>query len=1089
MSYFKTIQQKLHDFIQKYYTNEIIKGSILFISFGLLYFIFTLFIEYFLWLDPTYRTILFWLFIIVETGLLTKFIFIPAAKLFGLRKGISKEEASQIIGKYFKEVDDKLLNVLQLHNDKDQSELLLASIEQKASEIQPVPFKKAINFKANKKYLKYLSIPLFIWLFTYFSGNNSVFTQSLDRVVHHQKFYQPPAPFHFKVLNDYFEVIEGKDFELNIEVVGDVIPEDVKVVYNGETYLLKKAKNNRFSHRFESLTESLSFSLEANGVFSSTYNILVIPTPDILDFEMHLEYPNYTLKPNAIIKNTGNITVPEGTEITWQIKTKDTDKVIFKYKDKESVFEKDNKSFTFKKKVKNNLNYQISSSNEQLSNYEKLNFQINVLKDEFPHIQIRSDIDSISRGDAHFLGQISDDYGISNLNAVYSEIDSDKVTVVNIPVQNNSFQDFFFIFPYKLELQEGKIYEIYFQVFDNDRVNGKKSTNSKKFYYNNKTYKQISRELLQEQKQILDDLQNEKETIDDLNKDMKDFNQKLKSKSEFDWNDKKQLNQYLKRQNQYQKMMQKDADKILKNLNEIEVDKNNQNLNEKKEELQKRIAELNEIQKNEKLLDELQKLSKKLKKEGLLDKLDKLTEKTKQQNRSLERLLELTKRFYVEKKANEISKNLDSLAKKQEQLSNNSSENNLKNQKELEKQFDSIQKDLNNLRKENSDLKSPMPIPNTESEEKSVKDEMQKASENLKNEENYNKSKSKSSASQSQKSAAKKINKISRQMKSAMQQMSADMVEENIEDLQQILDNLLTFSFDQEDLLKSFESTDERSLDLPDKLKKQQVLKDYFEHIDDSLYTLSMRLVRISSKIENELTEVHYNIDKSLENLSESKIIQGVKNQHYTLTAANNLADLLSNVLQSLQNPKKGSGQGKGKKGESISLPDIIKKQEDLLGKMKQGIKQGNKKGEQSNEQLSGEQYEIFKEQHAIKEALQELINRKGANNLKSNSVQNQMEQLEQLLLQKGFNQQVYQQMQNLHHELLKLEKSFYDKGKNEKRKSKAGYIESPKKYIDQIDSKRIFFDQDDLLIRKPLPLQPYYQKKVTDFFKINTDD
>jgi len=39
---YNQIQQKLHGFTRKYYTNELIKGSILFLAFGLLYFLFTL---------------------------------------------------------------------------------------------------------------------------------------------------------------------------------------------------------------------------------------------------------------------------------------------------------------------------------------------------------------------------------------------------------------------------------------------------------------------------------------------------------------------------------------------------------------------------------------------------------------------------------------------------------------------------------------------------------------------------------------------------------------------------------------------------------------------------------------------------------------------------------------------------------------------------------------------------------------------------------------------------------------------------------------------------------------------------------------
>ena len=58
---FKNIEDKLHQFTRKYYTSELIKGSILFLSLGFIYFFFTLFLEYFLWLKPTERTILFWL--------------------------------------------------------------------------------------------------------------------------------------------------------------------------------------------------------------------------------------------------------------------------------------------------------------------------------------------------------------------------------------------------------------------------------------------------------------------------------------------------------------------------------------------------------------------------------------------------------------------------------------------------------------------------------------------------------------------------------------------------------------------------------------------------------------------------------------------------------------------------------------------------------------------------------------------------------------------------------------------------------------------------------------------------------------------
>ena len=130
MNNLENIQVKLHQFIRKFYINELIKGLLLFFTIGLLYFIFTLLIEHFLWLKPVARTLLFWLFIIVECSLLIFYILIPIFKISGFKNGISEFEASDIIGKYFPEVSDKLLNMLQLKQIQQNSELIEASIEQ-----------------------------------------------------------------------------------------------------------------------------------------------------------------------------------------------------------------------------------------------------------------------------------------------------------------------------------------------------------------------------------------------------------------------------------------------------------------------------------------------------------------------------------------------------------------------------------------------------------------------------------------------------------------------------------------------------------------------------------------------------------------------------------------------------------------------------------------------------------------------------------------------------------------------------------------------------------------------------------------------
>ena len=210
MDNYRYIHEKLRDFIRKFYVNEIIRGGIFFLTLGLIYFLITLTIEHTLWLGVVGRTILFWLFILTEFVLLARFVLLPLLRLTGLKKGIGQAEASIIIGKHFKEVDDKLLNIIQLGENDVRTDLLVASIEQKASKLKPVPFKRAIEIKGNLKYLKYILIPVVIGGSIWLTGNKSFFTQSLNRVVHHNTVFLPPAPFQFKILNEFLTAIEDK---------------------------------------------------------------------------------------------------------------------------------------------------------------------------------------------------------------------------------------------------------------------------------------------------------------------------------------------------------------------------------------------------------------------------------------------------------------------------------------------------------------------------------------------------------------------------------------------------------------------------------------------------------------------------------------------------------------------------------------------------------------------------------------------------------------------------------------------------------------------------------------------------------------
>ncbi|MCU4187937.1 hypothetical protein M9Q43_02020 [Flavobacterium sp. HXWNR29] len=1097
------IFDKLEGFIKKFYTNELIKGVILFIGLGLLYFIFTLLIEYFLWLSTSGRTVLFWLFVGVESFLLIRFIAFPLFKLFKLQQGINYEQASEIIGNHFSEVQDKLLNFLQLANQSQTSELLAASIEQKAASLQPIPFSNAVNFAKNKKFLPYAIVPILLLILFFVTGNSEIISNSFARVVNYETKFAPPAPFEFVVLNKSLTAQQNSDFVLQVKTQGKVMPENIAIQIGDEEYFLQSTKPGVFEYTFSKLSKDVTFSLLANGLNSKEYQINVVDVPTIANFEMVLQYPSYLGKKSEVIQGTGNAVVPEGTVVNWRINALATDKVSFKSNNQVSVFANKENNFSLSRRITDNLSYEVITSNRNINEFEKLSYQIATIKDQYPTISVQIAPDSLKLKSKMMIGQVADDHGLSKLQVVfYPKGNPNAVRKANLAINKQAVDQFIYSFPNGLSIEEGVNYEFYFEVFDNDVVNNYKSTKSSIFLHYELTEDQKEDKQLQEQNENINSLekslQNQEKQISELDK-----LQKLnKEKSNLDFKDQKKVEDFINRQKQQDEMMKEFTKKLTENLEEF----NPKTEDKDKEELLRRLEEAEkQAEKNEKLLKELEELSKKLEKDQLFDKADKLKQNAKNQQQNLEQLVELTKRFYVEQKAEQIADKLDKLAEKEEKLADDTKENNKENQDAINKEFDVIKKELEDLDKQNKELKAPMDIPNDKNVQEDVKKDMEKASDELQKQ-NQQKAKPK------QKSAAAKMKEMSQKMSQSMQSGDMEQMQEDAKLLRQILDNLLAFSFDEESLIKTTNSSQVRSLQLNKVLKKQQDLKLQFKHVDDSLFAVALRNPKITETILNEVGEIHYNLDKTLENLADNNIAKGASHQQYVLTSANRLADYLSNVQSEMNMEMQGQGSGKGQPkpggGKGMQLPDIIKQQEGLGEKMKDGMKPGDKPGDKPGEKPgqgkqkgqsgeSGEEGEngsdgnagkvldILKEQRQLRDALQKALEKEGMLNQGMGAL-NQMKEIEKQLINKGFINETLQKMLNLKHELLKLEKAIQQQGEDTKRQSKT----NDKNYNGSTTplSKELkeYLNSVEILNRQSLPLQPNFNQKVQNYFKSN---
>nr|WP_299071579.1 DUF4175 family protein [uncultured Allomuricauda sp.] len=1137
-SYYK-ILSKLNEFTKKYYTKQLIKGILLFLAIGLLFLLGVMSLEYVLWLNQDWRLVLFLAFILVELFLLYKFILVPLFFLFRVRKGISNKEASLLIGRHFPQIDDKLYNLLELAENKSTSELLMAAIEQRSEDLSQVSFSKAIDFKESFKYAKYVVIPILILGFIWLSGNIASFFNSYKRVVNYDLAYEQPAPFAFQLLNEKLEVLDNEPLTVRVITTGDVKPENVFMVMNGEELLLKNL-DGVYTHTFKPPVSESNFYLTANGWSSKSYSIRSFRTPSLLDFEMRLNYPKYTRRGSEVIKGTGNAVIPEGTQVAWNIKGKFVDAIEMAANDTLIAFDEENNVFAYRERVYNDLTYELSTSNENVKDFEKLGYQLEVIKDAYPSIEVEQVLDSINQNQSFYTGQTADDYKVSKIRAVcYPVDDNQDIQRVLLQSPNNNVHQFYYTFPSGFTLEKGRNYKLYFEVVDNDGLRSGKVTKSKTFNTSLFDDNQLKNKELEFQNSVLNKMDKSLEKYKEQQETLSKINDKQKEEKTLNFDDKNEIKDFLKKQEQQEELMEKFSQQLKESLNKEDSS------DERKKMLQERLERQElEAKKNEKLLEELNKLADKIDKEELKKKLDELGKKQSSSARNLEQILELTKRYYVTEKMAQLSKDLQKVSERQKILSEMKLGEFLDNklQKGLNEEFEEISKELDELREDNGKLKKPMPMNVGAKEQQSVKKDQEEALEeinkhqgNEESSEGEEQQKAGNKISQKQKSAAQKMKEMSKSLQQSSMGGGGSSITEDAEMLRQILDNLVTFSFKQEKLLENIESADVDISQFSRTVRDQKELRRLFEHVDDSLFALSLRRAELSEFVNEQITEVYYNIDKSLESIAENQMFQGASYQQYVVNATNALADFLANILDNMQQNMK-PGQGSGQGGADFQLPDIIKGQQGVQekmgksgqqgkngdeeegdngdGKQGEGEKEGSgKEGEKGGQGKDGEGegkeegnggkngkgsqggdgemvlseiYEIYKEQQYIRQQLEkqlkDLINEADRNLAKK--MIRQMEDFENDLLENGITQRTRNKVNTIQHELLKLENATLKQGKKKERESNTNLNRFTNPITTKPELLREYQNDIEILNRQALPLRQNYEKKVKVYFK-----
>ena len=1088
MDVVQSVQQKLNVFYKKYYLTQFWIG-LLFSSVivSLSWYLLSI-SEYFIYFPKQIKTIIFVVFVGVFLALIWFKVVYPLLLFFKIKKGLQNEDLANIIGTHFKnQVDDILLNSIQLAQISS-SPIVHAAIEQKFNQFKDFNFLQAIDKTLLKQWLKMASIPAFLFLFT-FLFQPQIILEGSSRVAQFNRDFYPPNPYNFQIINSDFTIFKNETSVLQVEFLGNKIPENLYLLLQNQSFRFTK-KGTVFEIQVPPITSSSDFVLKMGEFYSDTYTFNLIQKPLIQSFSIEVFPPNYTSLPSFKLTNQQFIQVPKGSKVVVDLKLSESNFLEInskKYNLSSSLF-----SYSFEV-LKDKL-LTFKTSQDALYFSEDLNLNFISIPDNSPEIVVKEFRDSTYLNQIYFTVLTKDDYGLFKTEIMVESKDSIYKSVLKLPKNELSQQ-----FNYALDMNNfksfGKDIKVFFKTWDND-ASGNKSTLSSAFLYSFPSAGAVD-SLMNIAKDELKSLMNN--TLNSIAKqqsEIQSIQEDLLQKSTMDWNDKKRLDNLFKQQQNLENQIQD-----IQNLQDIQKNKENslkdldQDLLDKQKQIEELFDKLLDPE-TKKLFDELQKLMNDLKnKNEVQDVLDKMQKNNKQIEQSVDRTLEMFKRFEVEQLLEESINSLKDLSKNQEDIRNQldklSKEDALQKQEDLNKSLEDLKNKLDDLQNKNKDLERPKKMDDLSKEMQSLQDKLNDAQESIKNND-------KSKAKKNQKGAEQEMNNMANKLEDLQAKQMQEQNSEDAQVLRQVLENLLYLSNTQEELLAKSKVVNPLDPKFTSLAQQQKKLLMDAKIIEDSLVALSKRQIQIQELITNELFNLTNNLKLSQDLMFKRQPYNAVVKQQFAMTFANNLALLLDESLQKMQEEMKNSQPGSGscskpggknpKPSDSMGeLKDMLAKQiEQMKKQMEKGSAPGDN-GAKGNKGSAKDFAQMAAQQAAMKQKLKELENQlqnqgKGGSGDAPQLIK-EMENIEKDLYNKNLSNELINRQKKIMTKLLEAEKGLLDQELDEQRKGETANFLLNRNLIKPLQYKSIDLNNLEQFNKYNPNFNLYFKSKVSEYF------
>lgn len=1099
MSAPKDLIGKIEGFTRKFYLNRLIQGVLIGAVLWIVFYLIINGLEYFSWFPSKGRFVLL-LFLLAGSAFVAVYYFlVPLFNLIRFRKKMSVKQASVLIGKFFPEIKDKLLNTIQLSNQMEadaDNALLAATIEQRTAHLSPIRFSDAVDLRGNIKYLGvFFGLLLLLILLMVFLPSFAV--QPTQRIVNYEQYYEKPLPYQVEIEQDVMETTQGKEVKFNIRVTGERIPDAFYVKSELGQQLMTKASANDFSYTFKNLYNDLTFNVIGGEYISRPIQIMVRPNPTLLSYRCELQYPKYIRRQNETLEGKTRLIVPQGTTLVFSFFTRDTEQMALTRDSLVSELTERDDVFEYQLVAAQPTQFEVQVQNTWNNTLEPLGFAVDVLPDAYPDIRVESFDEQLST-DVYFSGLVTDDYGFTKLNfncLVKEPIEKKIVRPVSLDLKQTRTSFFYHFNMDSLGIMPGQNMEVYFEVWDNDGFHGPKSKRSETFTYYKPSESALDSIANQQSEDIMERLSEKSQEADKLQDEIEKMLQDLIQKKDLDWSDKEKMKDLLEKQQKIQdewNKLQQEQEKLADFMKENEIA--NEDLIKKQEQINKLFDEVipEELKK---MMEQIDKLLENMPREQMQQMMQDIKKNNQSMQELLDRNLALLEQLKMEKDLNDLAEKLDKLG---EELQKESSENQeqageegeQKTAEEAKEEFEKMMDELDQLLEKNQDLNDPFDLEKDEEMEESINQDLDDAQQNEQAGEPQQ-------SKQKKKEAGEKMQQMAKNMMSMMQMSGMEQMAEDAHLLRILLENVVHASHEQEALMTEIGGLRTDDPSLIDKIITQKEVADNFNMVRDSLRNLAMRQPVVQNFVFDELRTIETQTANALKNLNNLKLSQAVRQQQTAMMSMNNLALMLAESLDRMEESMDAMGSpmnsSKPKPGSSSqNMKKMQQLQKQLSEQLKQMQQKMNQSGEQQQNTMSEEFARMAAEQEMLRQGMQQMLKEMKENGQVGddglNEIIKDMEKLEEDMVNKRIDHHTIERSQRIESRMLESQKAQEKRDQEEKRKSNEYKGSHFDRQIDELLYKETLKKNQDFLKTNPIEFAPYYKDKINEYYlKKNT--